>query len=91
MFVHRWAQQEQQEEVHQRERGGKRRFITDLEYEAAHPGAGRQHQENVREEHEVTLALLLANGKESSVTLKESFSPPSRRSRVGILPKSGGL
>lgn len=80
MFGHRWARQEQQEEVHKRERGGKRRF-TDLEYEAAHPGAGRQHQEDVREEHEVTLTLLLANKTESSVTLKESFST-SGRSRV---------
>lgn len=76
MFGRRWAQQEQQEEVHKRERGGKRRFTTDLEYKATHPGAGRQHQEDVREEHEVTLALLLANRKESSVTLKESFSTP---------------
>lgn len=36
-------------------------LITDLEYEATHSGAGRQHQENVREEHEVTLTLLLIN------------------------------
>lgn len=34
-------------------------FLTDLEYEATHPGAGRQHEEDVREEHEVTLTLLL--------------------------------
>lgn len=39
----------------------RRRFITDLEYETTHPGAGRQHQEDVREEHEVTLTLLLTN------------------------------
>lgn len=34
-------------------------LITHLEYEAAHPGAGRQHEEDVWEKHEVTLALLL--------------------------------
>ncbi len=38
-------------------------FITDLEYEATHPGAGRQHEEDVREEHEVTLTLVLTNRK----------------------------
>ena len=38
--------------------------VTDLEYEAAHPGAGRQHEEDVREEHEVTLALLLTDRTE---------------------------
>lgn len=38
-------------------------FITDLEYEATHPGAGRQHEEDVREEHEITLTLFLTNRK----------------------------
>lgn len=33
--------------------------MTDLKYEATHSGAGRQHQEDVREEHEITLTLLL--------------------------------
>lgn len=36
---------------------------SDLEYEAAHPGAGGQHEEDVVEEHEVTLALLLTSGR----------------------------
>lgn len=40
-------------------KGGTLSETTDLEYEAAHPGAGRQHEEDVREEHEVTLTLLL--------------------------------
>lgn len=35
----------------------------DLEYEAAHPGAGRQHEEHVGKEHEVPLALLLTDRK----------------------------
>lgn len=39
-------------------------FTTDLEYEATHPGARRQHEEDVREEHEVTLTLLLVNQNE---------------------------
>lgn len=33
--------------------------MTDLKYEATHSGAGRQHQEDVREKHEITLTLLL--------------------------------
>lgn len=44
---------------------------THLEYEAAHARAGGQHEEDVREEHEVALALLLANRKQSSATLEE--------------------
>ena len=36
-----------------------------LEYEAAHPGAGRQHEEHVREEHEVALTLVLQGETES--------------------------
>lgn len=40
-------------------------IITDLEYEATHSGASRQHQENVREEHEITFTLLLS--KTSSI------------------------
>lgn len=38
-------------------------FVTDLEYEAAHPRAGRQHEQDMREEHEVPLALLLTRGE----------------------------
>lgn len=37
--------------------------LTNLEYEATHPGAGRQHEEDVGEEHEVTFTLLLTNRK----------------------------
>lgn len=39
-------------------------LITDLEYEATHPGAGRQHEEDVWEEHEVTLTLLLMKSRQ---------------------------
>lgn len=45
--------------------------FTHLEYEAAHARAGRQHEEDVGEEHEVALALLLANRKQSSAALEE--------------------
>lgn len=44
---------------------GTKVLITDLEYESTHSGAGRQHQEDVREEHEITLTLLLS--KTSSI------------------------
>lgn len=34
-------------------------LIPNLEYEATHSGAGRQHQQDVREEHEIAFTLLL--------------------------------
>lgn len=48
--------------------------IAHLEYEAAHARAGGQHEQDVGEEHEVALALLLANKKQSSAALEE-FMP----------------
>lgn len=59
--------------------------IAHLEYEAAHARAGGQHEEDVREEHEVALALLLANRKESSVRLKE-FMPDVWQERRAVIP-----
>lgn len=49
---------------------GTKVLITDLEYESTHSGAGRQHQEDVREEHEITLTLLLS--KTSSINTFKS-------------------
>lgn len=64
-----------------------REGIAHLEYEAAHARAGGQHEEDMREEHEVALALLLGNRKESSVRLKE-FMPDVWRERRAVIPLS---
>lgn len=37
--------------------------MSDLEYETAHPGTSRQHEEDVRKQHEVALVLLLVKIK----------------------------
>lgn len=56
-------------------RGGSQ-GISDLEYETAHPGTSRQHEEDVRKQHEVALILLLLKIKkrDREVWVDENFT-----------------
>lgn len=61
--------------------------IAHLEYEATHPRAGGQHEEDVGEEHEVALALLLADRKQSSASSKELIADIWQEQRsLSVLP-----